>query len=58
MFCNSCDFYTSTEKEIVYFSEEDVTEFYDGTIKFSGQEVLVMNVKAIIEKVGKEIEAA
>ena len=52
------DFYTSTENEIVYFSEEDVTDFYEGTIKISGQEALVMNVKAIIEKVGKEIEAA
>lgn len=52
------DFFTATEKDVVHFSEAELSEFYDGTLKVDGQDVYVLNVQAIIEKVGKEIAAA
>ena len=52
------DFFSASEKDIVHFNEEEFSEYYDGTLKVDGEEVFVMNIQAIIEKVGKEIAAA
>ena len=52
------DFFTATEKDVVHFSEAELSEFYDGTLNIDGNEVFVLKVQAIIEKVGKEIAAA
>lgn len=52
------DFFTASEKDMIHFSEAELSEFYDGTLKVDGHDVYVMNVQAIIEKVGKEIAAA
>lgn len=52
------DFFTAAEKDVIHFSEAELSEFYDGTLKVDGQDVYVLNVQAIIEKVGKEIAAA
>ena len=52
------DFFTATEKDVVHFSEAELSDYYDGTLNINGQEVFVLNVQAIIEKVGKEIAAA
>ena len=52
------DFFTAAEKDIVRFSEAEISEYYEGTLKVDGQEVFVLKVKTIIEKVGKEIAAA
>ncbi len=52
------DFFTATDKDVVHFSETELSEFYDGTLNVDGQDVFVLNVQAIIEKVGKEIAAA
>ena len=52
------DFFTATEKDVVHFSEADISDFYEGTINIDGQEVFILKVQAIIEKVGKEIAAA
>lgn len=52
------DFFTATEKDVVHFSEAELSDFYEGTLKINGQEVFVLKVQAIIEKVGKEIAAA
>ena len=43
---------------IVHFAEEELSDFYDGTLNIDGQDVFVLNVQAVIEKVGKEIAAA
>ena len=52
------DFFTASEKDVVHFTEAEMSEFYDGTLNIDGQEVFVLKVQAIIEKVGKEIAAA
>ena len=52
------DFFTATEKDVVHFVEEELSDYYDGTLKVDGQEVFILKVQAIIEKVGKEIAAA
>ncbi len=52
------DFFTATEKDVVHFVEEELSDYYDGTLKVNGQDVFVLKVQAIIEKVGKEIAAA
>ena len=52
------DFFTASEKDVVKFSEAELSDFYDGTLNINGQEVFVLNVQSIIEKVGKEIAAA
>ncbi|MCR4579092.1 MAG: chemotaxis protein CheW [Treponema sp.] len=52
------DFYTATEKDVVRFTEAELSDYYDGTLTINGQDVFVLKVQAIIEKVGKEIAAA
>ena len=52
------DFFSASEKNIVHFNEDELSEYYDGTLKVDGEDVFVMNIQAIIEKVGKEIAAA
>lgn len=52
------DFFTASEKDVVHFAEEELSDFYDGTLNIDGQDVFVLNVQAVIEKVGKEIAAA
>ena len=41
-----------------YLTESELSDYYDGTLKVDGEDVFVMNIQAIIEKVGKEIAAA
>ncbi len=52
------DFFTASEKDIVHFSEAELSDYYEGTLKMNGHDVFVLKVQAIIEKVGKEIAAA
>ena len=52
------DFFTATEKYVVHFAEADLSEFYEGTLTVNGQDVFVLKVQDIIQKVGKEIAAA
>lgn len=52
------DFFTASEKDVVHFTEAELSDYYEGTLKVNGQEVYVLKVQAIIEKVGKEIAAA
>lgn len=52
------DFFTASEKDVVHFNESELSEYYDGTLEVDGEDVFVMNIRAIIEKVGKEIAAA
>ena len=52
------DFFTEDVNSVVPFDENELSEFYEGTIKVEGQDVYIMNVQAIIEKVGNEIAAA
>ena len=39
-------------------SKEELSDYYEGTLKVKNQEVFVLKVQAIIEKVKKEIAAA
>lgn len=52
------DFFSAAEKDIVHFSEAELSDYYEGTLKVNGHDVFVLKVQAIIEKVGKEIAAA
>ncbi|MCR4947823.1 MAG: chemotaxis protein CheW [Treponema sp.] len=52
------DFFTATEKDVVHFTEAELSDYYEGTLNINGQDVFVLKVQAIIEKVGKEIAAA
>ena len=52
------DFFTATEKDVVHFAEAELSEFYEGTLTVNGQDVFVLKVQDIIQKVGKEIAAA
>ena len=52
------EFFTASENDIVHFSEAEISDFYEGTLNVNGQEVFVLKVQAIMEKVGKEIAAA
>ena len=52
------DFFSASEKDVVQFNESELSDYYDGTLKVDGEDVFVMNIQAIIEKVGKEIAAA
>ena len=37
---------------------KELSEFYEGTLNINGQDVFVLKVQDIIQKVGKEIAAA
>ena len=52
------DFFTATEKDVVHFTEAELSDYYEGTLNINGQDVFVLKVQTIIEKVGKEIAAA
>ena len=52
------DFFTASEKDVIHFSEDELSAYYEGTLKVKNQEVFVLKVQAIIEKVKKEIAAA
>lgn len=52
------DFFTATEKDVIHFSEAELSDYYEGTLNVDGQSVFVLKVQTIIEKVGKEIAAA
>ncbi len=52
------EFFTASDKDVVHFSEAELSDFYDGTLKINEKEAFVLKVQAIIEKVGKEIAAA
>ena len=52
------DFFTAAEKDVVHFTEAELSDYYEGTLNINGQDVYVLKVQAIIEKVGKEIAAA
>lgn len=52
------DFFTASERDVIHFSEEELSDYYEGTLKVKNQEVFVLKVQAIIEKVKKEIAAA
>ena len=52
------DFFTASEKDVIHFSEEELSDYYEGTLKVKNQEVFVLKVQAFIEKVKKEIAAA
>ena len=52
------EFFTASDKDVVHFSETELSDFYDGTLKINGKEAFVLKVQAIIDKVGKEIAAA
>lgn len=49
------EFFSASEKDVVRFSEPETSEFYEGTLNVNGQDVFVLKVQAIMEKVGKEI---
>lgn len=49
------DFYTASEKDVVHFSEEDQSDYFEGTLCFKGQNALVLKTKAFLDKVGKDI---
>ncbi|MCR4939208.1 MAG: chemotaxis protein CheW [Treponemataceae bacterium] len=49
------EFFTASENAVIRFSEAETSEFYEGTLKVEGQDVWVLKVQAVIEKVGKEI---
>ncbi|MCR4735865.1 MAG: chemotaxis protein CheW [Treponema sp.] len=52
------DFFTAKEDDVLHFSESELYDYYDGTINVNGQNVFLLNVQAIIDKVGKEIARA
>lgn len=51
------DFFSAADDEVVRFSETELSENYEGSLKINGNDVFVLNVQSIIEKVGKEIAA-
>mgnify|MGYP002627267549 CR=1 FL=1 len=52
------DFYTATEKDIVHFTEAELSDYYDGTLSINGKDAFVLKVQEIIDKVGREIAAS
>ena len=52
------EFFTASEKDVVLFTEEEMSEFYSGTLSVNGKNAFVLKINEIIEKVGKEIAAA
>ena len=49
---------TELNDKVYDSSEAELSDFYEGTLNINGQDVFVLKIQAIIEKVGKEIAAA
>lgn len=49
------DFYTTKESEIVPFAQSEMTDYFEGTITFDYEPVLILKANAFIERVGKDI---
>ena len=52
------EFYTASDSEIVRFSENDISEFFDGTLNTGEREIFIINLKAFLKKVGKDLAAS
>ena len=52
------DFFTASEKDVVQFTEAELSDYYSGTLSINGENAYVLQIDKIIEKVGKEIAAA
>ena len=49
------DFYTAAESDVVRFSEEEESAYFEGTLFFNGQNALVLKTQAFLNKVGQDI---
>lgn len=48
------EFYNVTENEIIRFAENDLSEFFDGSLKTKYGEVFIINLKALLKKVERD----
>ena len=49
------EFYSAAKKEIVGFSENEFSEFFDGALKIEGKEIFIINLQNFFKKVGKDL---
>lgn len=51
------DFYKADENALVQFAQNDLCEFFDGSINVNGEEALVIKVDYFLERLGNDIGA-
>jgi len=49
------DFYTADENSVVQFAQNDLCEYFDGSLNINGEEALVIKVGYFLERLGKDI---
>ena len=49
------EFYTASDSEIVRFSENDISEFFDGTLNTGEREIFIINLKAVKDRCPQEL---
>lgn len=53
--CDVKDFYTAPENKLIPFAQSEDSAFFEGTISFKEQSVLVLKVAAFLQKVEQDI---
>lgn len=51
------DFYTADENSVVQFAQNDMCEYFDGSLNINGEEAFVIKVSYFQERLGKDIGA-
>lgn len=49
------DFYSASDSDVIRFSEDEESEYFEGTLYLDGQNALVLKTRAFLDKVGKDI---
>ena len=52
------EFFTATQKDINKFSEEEISDFFEGTLSVNGNDILIIKTSAFLERLGNDIERA
>lgn len=49
------DFFTTDESDVIHFAQAEMADFFDGTISFNNETVLILKPEIFLEKVGNDI---
>lgn len=52
------EFYTSSGKDVTLFSENDFSDFFEGSLKVGQQDIFIINLKNFLKKVEKDLASS
>lgn len=49
------DFYITDENDVIHFAQAEMADYFDGTITFNNETVLILKPETFLERVGNDI---